>query len=40
MSNPSTGDRRLPQEAAAVIIGQGGIVGAAVAHHLIEHGWK
>jgi glycine cleavage system aminomethyltransferase T/glycine/D-amino acid oxidase-like deaminating enzyme len=39
MSNQSTGERRLPQEAAAVIIGQGGIVGATVAHHLIERGW-
>src|SRR5581483_9126215 len=39
MNNQSTGERRLPQEAAAVIIGQGGIVGAAVAHHLIERGW-
>jgi glycine cleavage system aminomethyltransferase T/glycine/D-amino acid oxidase-like deaminating enzyme len=39
MSSQSTGERRLPQEAAAVIIGQGGIVGAALAHHLIERGW-
>ncbi len=29
----------LPQQANAVIIGQGGIVGASVAHHLIELGW-
>ncbi|WP_416140150.1 GcvT family protein [Halomonas sp. HK25] len=29
----------LPQQADAVIIGQGGIVGASVAHHLIEQGW-
>jgi glycine cleavage system aminomethyltransferase T/glycine/D-amino acid oxidase-like deaminating enzyme len=29
----------LPQQANAVIIGQGGIVGASVAHHLIEQGW-
>ncbi|MGM0783467.1 MAG: GcvT family protein [Pseudomonadota bacterium] len=29
----------LPQQARAVIIGQGGIVGASVAHHLIEQGW-
>jgi glycine cleavage system aminomethyltransferase T/glycine/D-amino acid oxidase-like deaminating enzyme len=39
MTNQSTGERRFPQEAAAVIIGQGGIVGATVAHHLIERGW-
>jgi len=30
----------LPSEADVVIIGQGGIVGASVAHHLIEKGWK
>ncbi|GAB2710882.1 GcvT family protein [Halomonas garicola] len=29
----------LPKRADAVIIGQGGIVGASVAHHLIELGW-
>ncbi|TFH88022.1 FAD-dependent oxidoreductase [Billgrantia azerbaijanica] len=29
----------LPKQASAVIIGQGGIVGASVAHHLIEQGW-
>ncbi|WP_163574833.1 GcvT family protein [Halomonas faecis] len=29
----------FPQQARAVIIGQGGIVGASVAHHLIEQGW-
>ncbi len=29
----------LPKHADAVIIGQGGIVGASVAHHLIENGW-
>ncbi|WP_440996708.1 GcvT family protein [Arhodomonas sp. SL1] len=29
----------LPASANVVIIGQGGIVGASVAHHLIEHGW-
>ncbi|GGX82096.1 dehydrogenase [Litchfieldella qijiaojingensis] len=29
----------LPKHASAVIIGQGGIVGASVAHHLIELGW-
>ncbi|MCG6656507.1 FAD-dependent oxidoreductase [Halomonas campisalis] len=30
----------LPKRADAVIIGQGGIVGASVAHHLIEQGWE
>jgi glycine/D-amino acid oxidase-like deaminating enzyme len=30
----------LPKHADAVIIGQGGIVGASVAHHLIELGWN
>ena len=29
----------FPQSARVVIIGQGGIVGASVAHHLIERGW-
>ena len=29
----------FPQSAKVVIIGQGGIVGASVAHHLIERGW-
>ncbi|MQM39231.1 Dimethylglycine oxidase [wastewater metagenome] len=29
----------LPKQANAVIIGQGGIVGASVAHHMIGHGW-
>ncbi|MGI9385859.1 MAG: FAD-dependent oxidoreductase, partial [Methyloligellaceae bacterium] len=29
----------FPQKAKVVIIGQGGIVGASVAHHLIERGW-
>lgn len=29
----------LPSQADAVIIGLGGIVGASVAHHLIERGW-
>ena len=29
----------FPTRAKAVIIGQGGIVGASVAHHLIERGW-
>ncbi len=30
---------KLPESAKIVIIGQGGIVGASVAHHLIERGW-
>lgn len=30
---------KLPSHASVVIIGQGGIVGASVAHHLIERGW-
>ena len=29
----------FPKSANVVIIGQGGIVGASVAHHLIERGW-
>ena len=29
----------FPKSAKVVIIGQGGIVGASVAHHLIERGW-
>ena len=29
----------LPKKAKVVIIGQGGIVGASVVHHLIELGW-
>ncbi len=29
----------FPKSAKVVIIGQGGIVGASVAHHLIEAGW-
>ena len=29
----------FPSRAKVVIIGQGGIVGACVAHHLIERGW-
>jgi glycine cleavage system aminomethyltransferase T/glycine/D-amino acid oxidase-like deaminating enzyme len=29
----------FPSNARVVIIGQGGIVGACVAHHLIERGW-
>ncbi len=29
----------LPKHADVVIVGQGGIVGASVAHHLIEQGW-
>ncbi|MGD9871509.1 MAG: FAD-dependent oxidoreductase [Thauera sp.] len=31
---------KLPSSADVVIIGLGGIVGASVAHHLIERGWK
>ncbi|MDX1593828.1 MAG: FAD-dependent oxidoreductase [Gammaproteobacteria bacterium] len=30
---------KLPARAEVVIVGQGGIVGACVAHHLIEQGW-
>ena len=30
----------FPSRAKVVIIGQGGIVGACVAHHLIERGWE
>ncbi|MCG8360844.1 MAG: FAD-binding oxidoreductase, partial [Kiloniellales bacterium] len=30
---------KFPQEAKVVIVGLGGIVGASVAHHLIERGW-
>ncbi len=30
---------KFPDKASVVIIGQGGIVGASVAHHLIERGW-
>lgn len=30
---------KLPERADVVIVGQGGIVGASVAHHLIEAGW-
>jgi len=29
----------FPSKAKVVIIGLGGIVGASVAHHLIERGW-
>jgi glycine cleavage system aminomethyltransferase T/glycine/D-amino acid oxidase-like deaminating enzyme len=29
----------FPQKASVVIVGVGGIVGASVAHHLIERGW-
>jgi glycine cleavage system aminomethyltransferase T/glycine/D-amino acid oxidase-like deaminating enzyme len=32
--------RSFPRRADAVIVGQGGIVGASVAHHLIENGWS
>ncbi|MGQ7847213.1 GcvT family protein [Granulosicoccus sp. 3-233] len=31
---------KFPEQASVVIIGQGGIVGASVAHHLIERGWS
>ena len=30
---------KFPTSAKVVIIGQGGIVGASVVHHLIERGW-
>ena len=30
---------QLPEHARVVIVGQGGIVGASVAHHLIQAGW-
>ncbi|MEE9335495.1 MAG: FAD-dependent oxidoreductase [Granulosicoccaceae bacterium] len=30
---------KFPENAKVVIIGQGGIAGASVAHHLIERGW-
>ena len=30
----------FPREADVVIVGLGGIVGASVAHHLVELGWK
>ena len=29
----------FPEKAKVVIIGLGGIVGASIAHHLIERGW-
>ena len=29
----------LPKHARVVVVGQGGIVGASVVHHLIEEGW-
>ena len=29
----------FPDRARVVIVGQGGIVGASIAHHLIERGW-
>ncbi len=31
---------KFPESANVVIIGQGGIVGASVAHHLIKKGWE
>jgi glycine/D-amino acid oxidase-like deaminating enzyme len=30
---------QFPEKAKVVIVGLGGIVGASVAHHLIERGW-
>ena len=30
----------FPEKAKVVIVGLGGIVGASVAHHLIERGWE
>src|SRR5688572_33140806 len=30
----------FPEKAQVVIVGLGGIVGAAVAHHLIQRGWS
>jgi glycine/D-amino acid oxidase-like deaminating enzyme len=30
---------KFPEHARVVIVGLGGIVGASVAHHLIERGW-
>ena len=30
---------KFPAKAKVVIVGLGGIVGASVAHHLIERGW-
>ena len=30
----------FPKQADVVIVGQGGIVGASVAHHLMQHGWS
>ena len=30
----------FPKKAKVVIVGLGGIVGASVAHHLIERGWN
>ena len=29
----------FPKKAKVVIVGLGGIVGASIAHHLIERGW-
>ncbi|MGO7203524.1 FAD-dependent oxidoreductase, partial [Rhizobium ruizarguesonis] len=29
----------FPEKAKVVIIGLGGIVGASIAHHLVERGW-
>ncbi len=30
---------KFPSRAKVVIVGLGGIVGASVAHHLVERGW-
>ena len=30
---------KFPEKAKVVVIGHGGIVGASVAHHLVERGW-
>src|SRR5690606_24127179 len=40
-ANPGGGEgmAEFPQTARVVIIGLGGIVGASVAHHLLERGW-
>jgi glycine cleavage system aminomethyltransferase T/glycine/D-amino acid oxidase-like deaminating enzyme len=31
--------QQVPKQAKVVIVGQGGIVGASVAHHLVQMGW-
>ena len=35
----AAGMAKFPEQARVVIIGLGGIVGASIAHHLIERGW-